>query len=92
MKKPKGKYKTGTTGRGIGPTYADKVSYNGIRLADLMDKKVFSQKLGSATVGEKQSVESSWAKNRLMQKEIEKNIYKSLAKIKPYIKETFDFV
>src|SRR3972149_8032754 len=26
----KGKSKTGTTGRGIGPTYADKVSYNGI--------------------------------------------------------------
>jgi len=34
----KGKAKTGTTGRGIGPVYADKASYNGIRLIDLLDK------------------------------------------------------
>ena len=43
----KGKAKTGTTGRGIGPVYADKVSYNGIRLFDLMDKKQFSEKLAT---------------------------------------------
>lgn len=41
----KGKNKTGTTGRGIGPTYSDKVSYNGIRLVDLMEKHVFAEKL-----------------------------------------------
>lgn len=41
----KGKAKTGTTGRGIGPVYADKVSYNGIRLYDLFDKKFFKEKL-----------------------------------------------
>ncbi len=41
----KGDDKTGTTGRGIGPVYADKVSYNGIRLADLLNKDYFSQKL-----------------------------------------------
>jgi adenylosuccinate synthase len=41
----KGKAKTGTTGRGIGPVYADKVSYNGIRLFDLLDEKLFSEKL-----------------------------------------------
>jgi adenylosuccinate synthase len=43
----KGKTKTGTTGRGIGPVHADKVSYNGIRLFDLMDKKQFSEKLAT---------------------------------------------
>ncbi len=41
----KGKAKTGTTGRGIGPVYADKVSYNGITLFDLQDKKHFKEKL-----------------------------------------------
>ena len=35
--KSKGKEKTGTTGRGIGPVMADKVSYNGIRLWDCPD-------------------------------------------------------
>jgi len=87
----KGKYKTGTTGRGIGPTYADKVSYNGIRLADLMDKKVFSQKL-EVQLLVKNKVLKALGEKPLVQAEVAKNLYKSFAKIKPYIKETFDFI
>jgi adenylosuccinate synthase len=45
FEKAKGNASTGTTGRGIGPVYADKVSYNGIRLADLADEQVFREKL-----------------------------------------------
>ena len=45
FEKAKGGASTGTTGRGIGPVYADKVSYNGIRLADLADEQVFREKL-----------------------------------------------
>ncbi len=41
----KGNSSTGTTGRGMGPVYADKVSYNGIRLVDLADRTVFREKL-----------------------------------------------
>jgi adenylosuccinate synthase len=41
----KGKAKIGSTGRGIGPVYADKVSYNGIRLIDLLNRKQFSERL-----------------------------------------------
>ncbi len=37
--------KIGTTGRGIGPTYEDKVARRGIRLADLLDPAVFARKL-----------------------------------------------
>ncbi|MBI3366005.1 adenylosuccinate synthase [Candidatus Roizmanbacteria bacterium] len=40
----RGKNKLGTTRRGIGPTYADKVSYNGIRVYELMDWKSFVKK------------------------------------------------
>jgi adenylosuccinate synthase len=87
----KGKFKTGTTGRGIGPTYADKVSYNGIRLVDLLDKKVFSQKL-EVQLMVKNKVLKALGEKPLVQAEIEKNFYKQLAKIKPYIKETFAFV
>ncbi len=43
--KAKGKSKTGTTRRGMGPVYADKVSYNGIRLFDLGDEATFAEKL-----------------------------------------------
>jgi adenylosuccinate synthase len=41
----KGDARTGTTRRGMGPVYADKVSYNGIRLIDLADEKIFAEKL-----------------------------------------------
>lgn len=34
--KAKGKAKIGTTGKGIGPTYTDKVSRNGLRLGDVL--------------------------------------------------------
>ena len=41
----KGDASTGTTKRGIGPVYADKVSYNGIRLVDMQNQAVFLEKL-----------------------------------------------
>ncbi len=41
----KGQGRTGTTRRGMGPTFADKVSYNGIRLADLANPALLVEKL-----------------------------------------------
>ena len=43
-KKDKGK-KIGTTGRGIGPCYEDKVVRCGIKVSDLMDPELFREKL-----------------------------------------------
>jgi adenylosuccinate synthase len=37
--------KIGTTGRGIGPTYEDKIARVGIRMCDLLDEQVFREKL-----------------------------------------------
>ncbi len=34
----KGKSKVGTTGKGIGPTYTDKISRNGLRVGDIFDR------------------------------------------------------
>jgi len=42
-----GKNKLGTTKRGIGPSYADKASRVGIRVQDLMDPKIFREKISS---------------------------------------------
>ena len=41
----RGDYKIGTTGRGIGPTYADKSERTGIRVLDLMDSDLLKEKL-----------------------------------------------
>ena len=40
-----GKLKIGTTRRGIGPTYADKAHRLGIRVQDLLDRKILRQKI-----------------------------------------------
>lgn len=41
----RGTHKIGTTGRGIGPTYADKSERTGIRILDLMDAKELREQL-----------------------------------------------
>ncbi|MDT7565047.1 MAG: adenylosuccinate synthase, partial [Pseudonocardiales bacterium] len=43
-----GKAKIGTTGRGIGPAYQDKISRVGVRAADLLDSKILRQKVEAA--------------------------------------------
>jgi adenylosuccinate synthase len=43
-----GKSKIGTTGRGIGPAYADKINRIGIRVQDLFDPSILKQKVEGA--------------------------------------------
>ncbi len=43
-----GKRRIGTTGRGIGPAYADKINRLGIRVQDLFDEHILAQKLEGA--------------------------------------------
>ncbi|MFK7159693.1 adenylosuccinate synthase [Marinospirillum sp. MEB164] len=44
--KARGEAKIGTTGRGIGPAYEDKVARRGLRVGDLMHRERFAAKLG----------------------------------------------
>jgi len=43
-----GSRKIGTTGRGIGPCYQDKIARVGVRVQDLLDEKIFRQKVEAA--------------------------------------------
>ncbi|MBT2684852.1 adenylosuccinate synthase [Bacillus sp. ISL-37] len=54
----KGANKIGTTKKGIGPAYMDKAARTGIRIADLLDREVFEEKL-------KRNLEE---KNRLLER------------------------
>lgn len=45
IEKSLGKNDIGTTKRGIGPAYTDKIKRSGIRICDLIDKNIFSEKL-----------------------------------------------
>lgn len=89
--KAKGKEKTGTTGRGIGPTYSDKVSYNGIRIADLLDKKSFSDKLKTQLLVKNKILKALGAEE-LSQKNIEKVFFGFREKIKQFVKESYSLI
>ncbi len=45
LERARGKNPIGTTGRGIGPTYEDKVARRGIRVCDLRDEALLKEKL-----------------------------------------------
>jgi adenylosuccinate synthase len=45
LRETKGKKRIGTTGRGIGPAYEDKMGRMGIRVVDLLNKRVFRDKV-----------------------------------------------
>ena len=49
-----GKAQIGTTGRGIGPTYSDKIGRVGIRVQDLFDESILRQKVESALTSKNQ--------------------------------------
>lgn len=52
----KGKAKIGTTGKGIGPTYTDKISRNGLRVGDMLDN--FEAKYAAAKQRHLEMIES----------------------------------
>jgi adenylosuccinate synthase len=87
----KGKHKTGTTGRGIGPVYADKVSYNGIRVADLLDSKLFSQKI-EIQLKVKNKIIEAFGEKKLRKEKIEKLFTVLRKKIKPFVLEPYPFL
>ncbi len=84
----KGSAKTGTTGRGIGPVYADKVSYNGIRLSDLLDKKRLTQKL-QVQLAIKNKIIEAFGEKPLQLSEVETELLQSVKQLTPYIHEPY---
>lgn len=84
----KGKARTGTTGRGIGPVYADKVSYNGIRLFDLANPQVFREKL-SVTLVIKNKITAALGGDKLNFDQVYQEELIKFKKIQPFIKEPF---
>ncbi|MBI4845675.1 MAG: adenylosuccinate synthase [Candidatus Omnitrophica bacterium] len=77
--------KIGTTGRGIGPCYTDKFSRNGIRIADLLNKRVFREKL-EANIEEKNAIFRKVYKYKTFSfKKIFRQYSDFAEEIKPYV-------
>ena len=87
----KGAGATGTTRRGIGPTFADKISYNGIRWSDFADKKLFAQKL-RVQIDLKNKIIAALGGEGLDFQRVHDEYRSYYVSVKPFITELFPIV
>ena len=81
----KGKDKIGTTGRGIGPCYEDKVARRGVRAIDLLDPEILAEKI-NANLREKNFLLTEFYKAEALEFQPIYDKYMEMAEIlKPYI-------
>jgi adenylosuccinate synthase len=88
-----GRNKLGTTRRGIGPAYADKALRSGLRVQDLLDRKIFTEKL-NITLKEKNSVLTR-VYNRLPLVEkalLDRYLDEIAPRLAPYVADTVNLV
>ncbi|CAB4552298.1 MAG: adenylosuccinate synthase [Actinobacteria bacterium] len=83
-----GKAKIGTTGRGIGPAYADKISRIGIRVQDLFDDSILEKKIEGALRDKNQVLTKVFNRKDMQAQEI-LDEYRGYAEIlRPYMADT----
>jgi adenylosuccinate synthase len=86
----KGAGATGTTRRGIGPVFADKVSYNGIRWSDFGSKAFESRLQGQLEL--KNKIIGVLGGEALKYEEVRDTYREYYLRLKPYIRELFSLV
>ncbi len=83
-----GKNSIGTTKRGIGPAYQDKVARRGIRVQDLMDEKIFRLKVDASLAQKNKILEAVYGLPTYTTDEICDMYLPYTEKIKPFMCET----
>ena len=83
-----GKAKIGTTGRGIGPAYSDKISRIGIRVQDLFDESILQKKLESALKDKNQVLTKVFNRKDMQVSEILEEYLGFAEILRPYIADT----
>ncbi len=77
--------KIGTTLKGIGPCYADKVSYRGIRVADLMNPTLFEERLRSRVESANLLIEKIYGGDPLDFDEIHETFRRHRERLAPHV-------
>lgn len=84
--------KIGSTGRGIGPAYEDKISRQGIRLCDLSDEDLVREKL-KAIMTEKEALLACYGERRNTDvNQMFEELMQNYQVIKPYLTDTTFFL
>ncbi|NEE19138.1 adenylosuccinate synthase, partial [Streptomyces sp. SID7499] len=80
-----GKRKIGTTGRGIGPTYADKINRVGIRVQDLYDESILVQKVEAALEQKNQLLAKVFNRRAIEAGKVVEDMLQYAEQIKPFV-------
>lgn len=83
-----GSRKIGTTGRGIGPTYADKMSRLGIRVQDLFDDKILHQKVEGALELKNQVLAKVYNRRALSVDDVVEELAQYRDRLRPMVADT----
>ena len=83
-----GKAKIGTTGRGIGPAYADKINRIGIRVQDLFDPSILRQKIDGALRDKNQVLIKVFNRKGLEVDEVLREYLDYAEILRPYVADT----
>jgi adenylosuccinate synthase len=83
-----GKAKIGTTGRGIGPTYADKVARVGIRIQDLFDEKILMAKVEGALINKNQTLVKVYNRRAIDAQAIVEELLSYADRLRPFVADT----
>ncbi|MTD31203.1 adenylosuccinate synthase [Planomicrobium sp. YIM 101495] len=84
----RGANKIGTTGKGIGPAYMDKAARIGIRMADLLDRTVFEEKLRQNLIEKNEMFEKLYDTEGFSVEEILEEYYAYGQEIAKYVTDT----
>ena len=83
-----GNSKIGTTGRGIGPSYADKTSRLGIRVQDLFDEKILRAKIEGSLLSKNQVLVKVFNRRAVTVDEIVEDLMQHAERLQPYVADT----
>jgi adenylosuccinate synthase len=83
-----GKRQIGTTGRGIGPSYADKINRVGIRMQDLFDENILRQKVEGALDQKNQLLVKVFNRRAIGVDEIVDDLLGYVDRLRPMVADT----
>jgi len=83
-----GKRQIGTTGRGIGPAYADKINRVGIRIQDLFDENILRQKVEGALHQKNHLLVKIYNRRAIMVDEVVADLLSYAERLRPMVADT----
>ncbi len=83
-----GARRIGTTGRGIGPTYADKMNRLGVRVQDLFDSSILRQKVEAALSFKNQVLSKIYNRSAIKPDEVIAELLSYVERLRPMVTDT----